>query len=125
VVVASVIPSAVASYAVNAMAVGTPGSKGDLICVDKAFSSKGALLGSTDEASTDFGGTATVATNGILHGGPGSPIQEICKTLATTKSGKVTFAQLTAVQLSTAHGNNGPLRRPRNQISSPKSGRTN
>ncbi len=119
-VVASVIPTASASYAVNGMAVGTPGSKGDFVCVDKAFNANKMLLGSTDEASTTFGGFTTLATNGILHGGLSSPIEEICKTLATTKNGKVTRAALTAVQLSTGHGGNAPLRRPRNRISGPK-----
>jgi hypothetical protein len=115
VVVASVIPSAAASYAVNGMAVGTPGAGGDLICVEKTLSSQGATVGSTDEASTDYGGTAMVATNGILHGGPSSPIREICMTGDTTKSGKVRRAQLTAVQLSTAH-KLGP-RKPSNKFS--------
>ena len=118
VVVDSFMPSIKASYAVNGMADGVPGSGGNVVCVDHASNSTGGSGGYTDQVSTDFGGTAALATNGILRAGPASPIKEICRTDDTTKSGLVRRAQITAVQLTAGH-QLGALK-PANKFSLPK-----
>ncbi len=121
-VVDSFMPSIKASYAVNGMADGLPGSHGNLVCVDHAINSTGGSGGYTDQVSTSFGGNAALPTNGILRAGPASPIMEICRTDDTTKSGLVRRAQVTAVQLSAGH-QFGPLK-PANKFSLPKLRRT-
>ena len=120
VTVASVLPSVAASYAVDGMAVATPGTGGFVKCSNRALSSKGASGGGTAAASTNFSGTATLGTDGILHAGPTLPILEICRTDDTVPphNGVVRRTQLTAVQLSTAH-KSGSLK-PANKFSLPK-----
>ena len=102
------------------MAVGIPGTGGFIVCANRALSSKGASGGGTAQASTSFAGTATLATNGILHAGPKFPILEICRTddTAPPHNGLVRRTEITAVQLSTAH-KAGPLK-PANKFSVPK-----
>ncbi len=119
VTVASVLPSAAGSYAVNAMALES-GNGGYVRCYDRALSSQGASGGATAIASATAAGFATLPTNGILHAGPTLPILEICRVtdLKPPQHGRVETAQLTAVQLSTAH-KSGSLK-PANRFSLPK-----
>lgn len=111
-------PSVKASYAVNAMAQGSPGTGGFFTCVDHASNSTGGSGGYTDQVSTNFGGEAVLATNGILRAGPKSPIKEICRTDDTSHNGRLFRAQITAVQLSAGH--TASLLKPTNKFSLPK-----
>jgi hypothetical protein len=122
VVVDSFTPSVRGNYTVNAMAVGSPGLNGGLICVGHAASVDGASGGYTAQASTDFGGRTTLALNGILRAGPSIAIKEICRTDDTSHNGKVARAQITAVQVSAGH-KSGPVK-PANSFSLPKLGAT-
>jgi hypothetical protein len=124
-VVASLTPAVKGAYAVRGMAVvneslGT-GLEAGAACRERSFTSVGSS--STPWASADIRAksrspkTVTLATNGILFGGPESVIVEIC-----TGGFRATVqdAALTAVQVSTAHHASKPLGlRPRNRISVP------
>jgi hypothetical protein len=100
--VETLAPATAANYAVTGMATFRTGSN-DVGCYAGALSSKGAVVSSTPEAFKAQGGSfaGKDSVNGILHGGPSSPIELICSTSSDTMS--VQDAALTAVELQTAN----------------------
>jgi hypothetical protein len=100
--VAILTPAAAGNYAVNGMATFSTYDN-QVGCYAGALSSKGAVVSSTAEAFTGQGGgfTGNDETNGIVHGGPSSPIELICSTSNDGMS--VRDAALTAVELQTAN----------------------
>ena len=116
IVVAHVTPAAAANYAVDAMATVKMGAANDTLrCFDRTVTASKKTKSSTAIAETSANVWQTLATNGILFGGPASPIQEVCKQ-SGIGTGTVGNAQLTATELSTANGHAASRLKLRNKF---------
>jgi hypothetical protein len=122
-VVASVTPATSANYVVNGMA--RVAGLGIFRCFDRAFNFfLGAPQSSTPAGVDNLGATPnseTIATTGVVFGGPSILISEVCQVTNAKGSPLVDDAALTATQVSTANRQAKPLHlRPNNQFSIPK-----
>ncbi|HZO78445.1 MAG TPA: hypothetical protein VFB39_10405 [Solirubrobacteraceae bacterium] len=115
-VVDSLKPFQKADYEVVATA--TVSTLGHALCLAETINSIGSSSGRTEAMFDGHAGEDPIATNGILPGGPASPIEEICRvgSYAGSTKGKVVTTNLTAVQLSVGNHEFTPLK-PANRFS--------
>jgi hypothetical protein len=117
-VVASLKPFQKASYEVVATA--TVSTLGHAWCLAETVSSMGGSIGRTEAIFDGHAGEDPIAANGIVPGGPNSPIEEVCRvgSYAGSTAGNAVTTNLTAVQLSV--GNHQSALKPANKFSLPK-----